>query len=506
MEEEKLAILNICTLLGKLDISPDVSKDLLTSLLIPSPSTPNHTKNAKNAKYALVFTNNITDEESAIGDNCMLVDNFHLLPTETKNQSFISITEEQHNRLLPFTNGQKRVYIKALLGETTPNFDPIEVSIDIQSNRNAKLSVQTELVRILCDLLGIKESNIIKPQVRVLLKTDCKGPIVANEDIYYLFSITKQHELGLMNMIFDSPAFGKLLTISESEHKSLSSFTPQTHYYRVFLPDSFTGLNAKYEHLDHLAKELTKKFTRLSVRGPFCNEKLVFILVSCDDFLCKTMKSFVSLENRMCVEIRKDDYEFSSTTNPTTPKLRTQDKYYLMVSFQKIEAHIQLIHIGNYIPQLCKTFQAANIQIKHSPPSLYYPDNHFMLISVDKRFKDALFAEIISYKNRRATEITKEQFDKGEVPDVIISPNPKKANFKIRVSAKDFRDHEQLTKLQELKKFLQSLMRTPDKIEGPMKENGENILVISNESFWWAPYFFTDVFKTDSRFRAKLIL
>jgi hypothetical protein len=128
-----------------------------------------------------------------------------------------------------------------------------------------------------------------------------------------------------------------------------------------------------------------------------------------------------------------------------------------------------------------------------------------MLISVDKRFKDAIFTDIISYEKRRATPITKEQFDEGEYPDVETIPNCKHKNFKIRVSAKEFSKDEQVRKLGELKKFFHNQHRKPDRIEGPMEDNGENILVLYNADFWWAEWFFRDIYLQDIRFFAELI-
>lgn len=176
------------------------------------------------------------------------------------------------------------------------------------------------------------------------------------------------------------------------------------------------------------------------------------------------------------------------------------------MTFTEIEPHVQLIHITNYTSELLRNYKVANIQIKQPQPTIYHPDDHCMLISVDKRFKYALFTDIISYRKRRATPITKEQFDKGEFPDVVTQINPKHKNYKIRVSARDFRDHEQIPKLNELKAAYMRETRKPDKIEGPLNYKGENVLIISNEDFWWAPYYSRDVFKIDARFHVKLIL
>lgn len=310
--EEQSSIINICTLLGKLDISPDITKDLLSLLFVrpttkSTPSTP---------KYALVFTNNITDEGSAIGDNCMLVNNPNLFP----HHFSIPLTEEQYQCLKPFTHSERRVYIKA--AEATHPTHSLDETIDIQSSRNTTLSRSLSSVGRFRHLLQIKETTLTTFQTKALLHTDCKGPIVSNEDVYYLFSVTKEHERELMKMIFDSPAFGKLLSISESEHKALSAFTPQTHYYTVFLLDTNMRLNTKAERLRTLSKELSEKFQKAKILGPYLIKISILLLVTCDDFLCKPIKSFVSGRNLKWAEIQQSEFNSLSKSHSLPKHIR----------------------------------------------------------------------------------------------------------------------------------------------------------------------------------------
>jgi hypothetical protein len=502
-QEEKSSnpsISNICFLLGKLDISPEVQKDLLTSLLVPPFPSSN---------FALVFTNSdITDDPSAIAERCLLVDNYDSLPDSIRCQPLIPLTEQQYNLLKPFTRSERKVYLKVMLARSSEIPQPI----DIQSDRLSTLTRSLGAIGKFCALFGIEGAvTLPAPQTKAFLGTDCKGPIISGEGICYAFSTTEDNMRVLIEMIFHSRTWAKYKVIAEWQYKLLLTFTPTPLHYKISFP---LGSNTKLENKTNQLRQLaTKELRDFSVVGPFYNHDDPFLLLKCDAFFPREVKSLIKKgKNLLFVDIGESKHAFLSTyplspTIPTLPSL-PDDKYYVMVSFQDMEEHIQPIHLGNYKTHFYRMYPnhaKMNLQIKGPFSSLYQSDEHCMLISVDKRFKDAIFTDIIGYEKRRATPITKEQFDEGEYPDVETIPNCKHKNFKIRVSAKEFSKNEQVQKLEELKKFFHNQHRKPDRIEGPMEDNGENILVLYNADFWWAEWFFRDIYLQDIRFFVELI-
>lgn len=297
------------------------------------------------------------------------------------------------------------------------------------------------------------------------------------------------------------------------------------HYYQILFPlfplESNTNHINRTNHTNHinltnktntLRQLATTELREFSIVGPFHTP---FLLLECDVSSLERVKTIVKDKNLSLVEIKESEYARLSTfpldiLSPPSPPSPSDDKYYVMVSFQGIRDHIQPIHLGNYKTHFYQLYPHTqmNLQIKGPFSSLSYPEEHCMLISVDKRFKDAIFADIIGYHHRRATPITKEQFEKGGFPDVETIPNCQHKNFKIRVCcAKDLNlsKDEQVQKLTKLKSFFNRQHRKPDRIEGPMEDNGEYAFVLSDRDFWWAEWFFRDIYKMDIGFHAELI-
>lgn len=196
--------------------------------------------------------------------------------------------------------------------------------------------------------------------------------------------------------------------------------------------------------------------------------------------------------------------QFSPLFFPSLPPPPT--KYYVMMSFFGIdEGYVQQSHICHYLPVLRSKFKYMNMTIKGPFSTLYQPDNHCLLISVDSKFKDAINAEICQSEYRRATPITKEQFDANDVPDIPTIPNYYPKYFSIRVSATEFPIDERERVLSEFKRNQQKEILSPKKIVGPFVHNGELVLVIQHKSYWWATHYFHGVFKYSTKLTATLL-